>query len=148
MKRSLTLIAVITGVAGFGINVPADPPSNSSKQSANKTAKISTTATRTSHDAVQSANGWTNIKGEWVHPDGYKFVNGKILRTTARPGRTVPTPPGKLALAHPDQVTPEAVAASEVATKSTAEKTASDKASERARNLAPRPAPQTGSNIY
>ncbi len=144
MKRSVSLIALIAGLVGFAINVPADPP----KHSSNKTEKTSTTTTRTSYEVIQSANGWTNVKGEWVHPEGYKFVNGTILRTTARPGRTVPRPPGKLALANPDKLTPEAVAASEVASKSVAEKTASDKAAERARNLAPRPAPQTGSNIY
>ncbi len=147
MKRSLSLIVAIAGIAGFAINVPAEPPSNGSKRTSNKTERT-TTNSHSAKEVVQSANGWTNVKGEWVHPEGYKFVNGKILRTTARPGRTVPQPPGKLALANPDLATPEAISASVAASKSSSEKTAADKAAERARNLAPRPAPQTGSNIY
>ena len=92
---------------------------------------------------VDSANGWNYANGEWVHPQGYKFVNNRILRTTAQPGHAAPKPPGKLALANPDKLSASAISAVETSTK-----TAVDKAAEKARNLAPsRPPSQTGTHL-
>ena len=83
------------------------------------------------------------VNGEWVHPDGYKFVNNKVLRTTAKSGKaSSPKPPGKLALENPTRLTPR--------NKSTTpdSATAAEKAAEqRRKNLEPRPAPQTGTNL-
>ncbi len=25
--------------------------------------------------------GWNYVKGEWIHSDGYKYVNGQVIRT-------------------------------------------------------------------
>lgn len=50
---------------------------------------------------MESADGWFRSNGEWTHSEGYPLVNGRILRTTAKPGRTAPKPPGKLALDNP-----------------------------------------------
>ena len=94
-----------------------------------------------SKEMAQSANGWTYVRGEWTHPEGYKFVNGKVSRTTAHPGKALPKPPGKLALENPEMLTPPIVVQADTATKS------NDKAAEKARNIAPRPAPQTGSHM-
>jgi hypothetical protein len=96
---------------------------------------------------TQSANGWTYVKGEWVHPEGYKFVNGRVLRTTAKTdGRPLPKPPGKLALENPQKVTPQTnlVPADRTPTNT---KAATDKAAEREKNLTPRPASQTGTHM-
>jgi hypothetical protein len=96
---------------------------------------------------MESANGWTYVKGEWVHPEGYKFVDGRVLRTTAKSdGRPLPKPPGKLALENPQKVTPQtnAVPADHAPSNT---KTAADKAAEREKNLTPRPAPQTGTHM-
>ena len=91
---------------------------------------------------AQSANGWFYLKGEWVHPEGYKFVNGKVLRTTARTGKAFPTPPGKLALENAQKLTAKTNPAADSA------KTAAEKAAEeRRKNMAPRRASQTGSNL-
>jgi hypothetical protein len=95
---------------------------------------------------LESANGWTYLNGEWIHPDGYKFVNNKVLRTTAIAGKMFPKPPGKLALDNPTRLT---APAKSPATKPAPEKkTEAEKALEaRRKNLEPRPAPQTGSHL-
>jgi hypothetical protein len=91
---------------------------------------------------MESANGWTYVKGEWVHPEGYKFVNKKVVRTTARTGKPFPSPPGKLAQENPLQLTPRTTPSA------TDNRTAAEKAAEeRRKNLTPRPAPQTGSHL-
>lgn len=96
---------------------------------------------------MESANGWTYVKGEWVHPEGYKFVNGRILRTTAKTdGRPFPKPPGKLALDNPQKLTPQTNSVPAERTPSNT-KTAADKTAEREKNLTPRPAPQTGTHL-
>jgi len=96
----------------------------------------------TSAEIVLSAHGWSFVKGEWIHPDGYKFVRNQVLRTTAKPGRTAPEPPGKLALENAQKWTPTTVPAQERA-KTDAER----KAEEKRKNLEVRPAPQTGTHI-
>lgn len=134
MKRTLPFLLALTT---FAIALPAAPtPTPSPKRNSAKTEKI-----RGPQETIaQSANGWTYVKGEWVHPEGYKFVNGKMLRTTARTGKAFPKPPGKLALENPEKLIPKADPDS---SKTAAEK----KAAEIRKNLQPRPAPQTGSNL-
>ncbi len=97
-------------------------------------------ATRTA--LAESANGWTFVRGEWVHPEGYKFVNGKVLRTTAKTGKAFPNPPGKLALENAQKLTPKNSAPPQNM-QSAAEK----KAEERRKNLTPTAAPQTGTHM-
>ena len=90
---------------------------------------------------MESANGWSYLNGEWVHPDGYKFANNKVFRTTAKSGKTPPKPPGKLALENATMLTRPKPAATDT-------RTATEKAAdERRKNLAPRPASQTGSHL-
>ena len=139
MKRRLFFLLTLVS---FACRLPASPtPPPNPKQTSSKSEKKG--AAPTSNDVVQSANGWNYVKGEWVHPAGYKFVNGKVLRTTARLGKPLPTPPGKLALENPQKLTPVAAPVLDPS------KVAAQKAAaERARNLAPRAAPQTGSNLF
>ncbi len=95
---------------------------------------------------IESANGWIYVNRQWLHPDGYKFVNNKIIRTTAKTGRAYPEPPGKLAQQNPAKLSPRtkpAAAPSADDSRTTAEKAAEV----RRKNLAPRPAPQTGSHL-
>jgi hypothetical protein len=86
------------------------------------------------------------VNGEWVHPDGYKFINNKVLRTTAQAGKVFPKPPGKLALENPTKLTPRA---NSPGSRSVPEaQTAAEKAAEaRRRNLTPTPASQTGTHL-
>ena len=95
---------------------------------------------------IESANGWIYVNGEWVHPDGYKFVNNRIIRTSAKTGRGAPKPPGKLALENPTKLTPATKSATAPAKDDA--KTAAEKAVEtRRKNLEPRPASQTGTHL-
>jgi hypothetical protein len=129
VQRVSLLIAAV--VVLFGAQVRAEPPSKTTSKRAPSRAQV-----------LQSANGWNYVNGEWVHPDGYKFVNNKIIRTTARTGKAAPKPPGALALENAAMLTtPSKPAANDA-------KTAAEKAAEeRQKNLAPRPASQTGSHL-
>ena len=139
MKRRLFLFLAL---AIFASTLPASPtPPPSKKRTSAKNEKKGGAQT-ISKDLAQSANGWTYVKGEWVHPEGYKYVNGKILRTTARLGQAIPKPPGKLALENPEKLTPTPAPVLDSASKA-----AADKAAERARNLSPKPASQTGTHL-
>lgn len=132
MKRTLFFLLAFTS---YTIALQAAPtPTPGPQRSSNKIVK--TTAPQ--ETLAQSANGWVFAKGEWVHPEGFKFTKGKVLRTTARPGKIAPNPPGKLALANPQKLTPKTTAPAN--TKTEAEK----KADEKAKNLSPSSAPRTG----
>lgn len=135
MKRTLLFLLAFTS---FAIALQAAPtPTPAPKRTSSKSEKIS----GPQETLAQSANGWTYAKGEWVHPEGYKFLNGKVLRTTARTGKSFPKPPGKLALDNAQKLTPKPTPAPDA-------KTAAQTAAEiRRKNMAPRPAPQTGSNL-
>jgi len=135
-KRTLLFLLAFTS---FAIAIQAAPtPAPGPKRTSDKSEKMS----GPQETIAQSANGWTYLKGEWVHPEGYKFVNGKILRTTAKTGRAFPKPPGKLALENAQKLTAKTNPAPQNA------KTEAEKAADiRRKNLAPRPAPQTGSNL-
>jgi hypothetical protein len=91
---------------------------------------------------MESANGWVYLNGQWIHPDGYKFVNNKILRTTAKTGQAFPKPPGKLALENPTKLAVRPKSPADEA-KSAAEKAAQ----QREKNLTPTPASQTGTHL-
>ena len=138
MKGNLLLLAAFTS---FAIALQASPtPTPSPKRVSSKSEKKSG-GQSTSQQIVQSANGWSYVKGEWVHPDGYKYVRGQVLRTTAKVGRIAPEPPGKLALANPQQLTPKTTPTPDT-------KTAAEKAAEaRRKNLTPTAAPQTGTRL-
>ena len=130
MKRIFLSVIALTS---FAVALSAAPtPSDSAAKS-----EKSSSTTPASTDLLRSANGWTFVHGEWVHPDGYKYVNGKVERTTARAGHPLPKPPGKLALDNPEKL-------------SQASNTTkpSDKSSAKTKNVSTRPAPQTGSNLH
>jgi hypothetical protein len=129
VQRVFLLIAV--PVTLLAVAVQAEPP-----------AKKNTSRGPTYAQVLESANGWTYLKGEWVHPEGYKFLNNKIIRTTAKTGKAFPKPPGPLALENPTMLTTRAKPAANDA------KTAAEKAAEeRQKNLTPRAASQTGSHL-
>jgi len=95
---------------------------------------------------IESANGWIYVNGQWLHPDGYKFVSNKIIRTTAKTGRAYPEPPGKLAQQNPAKLAPRTKPAAVPSADDS--QTAAEKAAEtRRKNLTPRPAPRTGSHL-
>jgi hypothetical protein len=131
MKRNLFFLLALTS---FAI---ALHPSAASAKSPKKNSSKTATAT----EVVQDAHGWSFVKGEWIHPNGYKFVKGQVLRTTAKIGQPAPEPPGKLALENPEKLTLKAPAPQNT-------KTAAETAAEiKRKNLETRPAPQTGSHM-
>lgn len=138
MKRTFLFLLAFTS---FAIALHPSPTfARSPKRTSSTSEKNSGGQKATSAEIVLSAHGWSYVKGEWIHPDGYKFVKGQVLRTTAKTGKPAPEPPGKLALQNPQTLTttatPEKV------------KTAAEIAAEtRRKNLTPRPAPQTGTNL-
>ena len=133
--RKAGCLAIVATVVLGGANLQAEPPST-------KTSKSATARDR----LIKSANGWMYVNGQWVHPDGYKFVNNKIFRTTAKTGRAYPEPPGKLAQENPAKLAPPAKSAPAPSPQD-ARVTAEKAAEARRKNLTPRPAPQTGSHL-
>ena len=119
----------------------AEPPSKPD-QAARANSKKNTERAPSRAQLIESANGWVYVNGEWVHPNGYKFVNNRVLRTTARRAQVLPKPPGKLALENPTKLTARPKTAADEA------KAAAEKAAEqRRKNLNPIPAPQTGTRL-
>jgi hypothetical protein len=135
MKR---IFLFLLAFASFATVLQPSPASAKSPKRSQKKSSAQATAS----EVARSANGWSYVNGEWIHPDGYKFVRNQVLRTTAKPGRTAPEPPGKLALENAQNWTPTTVPAQERA-KTEAER----KAEEKRKNLETRPAPQTGTHI-
>jgi hypothetical protein len=140
MKRTFLFLLAFTS---FAIALHPSPAfARSPKRTLSKREKNSGGQKATSAEIALSANGWSYVKGEWVHPDGYKYIKGQVLRTTAKTGKPAPEPPGKLALENAQTLTSKTTPAPE-SVKTEAE----TKAEIRRKNLTPRPAPQTGSNL-
>jgi hypothetical protein len=141
MKRNLLFLLAFTSLA---IALQASPtPTAGPKRTLSKSEKRSPAQKTVSEEVARSANGWTYVTGEWVHPDGYKYVRGQVLRTTAKPGKIAPEPPGKLALENAQKLTPKVNPAADDAKKMGAERAAKT----RRKNLTPTAAPQTGTHM-
>jgi hypothetical protein len=133
--RKAGCLAIAATVVLSGASLKAEPPSTKTSSSTAAWARL-----------IKSANGWTYVNGQWVHPDGYKFVYNKIVRTTATTGRAYPEPPGKLAQENPAKLAPRTNSAAAPSPEDV--RVAAEKAAEvRRKNLTPRPAPQTGSHL-
>jgi hypothetical protein len=141
MKRKLFSLFLAGSV--LALIVPADAQSTTSKKQKRSSAKAQSSQPATPGAIAASANGWIYGGGEWVHPDGYKFVNGQVLRTTAKAGQPAPKPPGKLALENAQKLAPRTPGP----TAADAAKAAAEKAAAERRKPWARPASQTGSNL-
>lgn len=141
MQRAVFLFFVAILVLP-GTNLIAEPPSKADRTTRENDSKKTSERSPSRAQLLQSANGWVYVNGEWVHPNGYKFVNNRVLRTTARRGQVLPKPPGKLALENPTKLTPGPRSAADEA------RAAGEKAAEqRRKNLTPTPASQTGTHL-
>jgi hypothetical protein len=144
MRKTAYSLVFVASIALFGTDLKAEPPAKSERKS-NSSETRATNRDSARARLIESANGWMYVNGEWVHPDGYKFVNNKVLRTTAKAGKSLPNPPGKLALENPTKLTPRTKSAGVVPKEA---QTSAEKAAEaRRKNLTPRPAPQTGTHL-
>ena len=133
MIRTILSIAV---VISFAATAPlradpspkSDPPSSKKHHTSKTGPKIV--------PVTPQKQGWSLVKGVWMHSDGYEFVKGQVVRVGTQTHKTPPKPPTK--------------AETEAATKKSAPKIdpAAAKAAERERNLTPsRPASQTGTHL-
>lgn len=133
MIRTIVSIALLVSF-GATSALPADPPSKRSsrknKVTSNRNPKI--------EPAKPLVSGWSYRNGVWTHADGYKLVNGEVVRMGVQTHKKPPKPPTKTEV--------EAATKNNTAPKTAAE-IAAEKAAQRERNLTPRPAPQTGTHL-
>lgn len=132
MIRPILFIAVLTSFA-ITAAVQANP---SPKADSSAKKKSETKAAPKVAPVVAPKAGWSLVKGVWTHSDGYQFVKGQVIRVGTQTHTKPPKPPTKAEM--------------DAATKKTTPKTvdpAAAKAAERERNLAPRPASQTGTHL-
>ena len=129
MIRTTLSLALITTFAVTAI-VKAEPPASSKKRKTNSIAKVEA--------ATPLPSGWTYANGVWTHVDGYKLVNGQVVRTGNQTHKKVPPPPTKAEMEAAMKKKPGVKSAAEIA---------AEKEAQRQRNLAPRPASQTGTHL-
>ncbi|MEY2520135.1 MAG: hypothetical protein QOF24_1894 [Verrucomicrobiota bacterium] len=141
MMRNIFLILVFTAVAGTVTLLAAPTPTPSAPRNSTKNKTETRPASKNAPavkltPATPLIEGWSLVNGVWVHSDGYKYVNGQVIRTGNQTHKRVPKPPTKAQL---DSVKRNAPPSAADAAKA--------KAVERERNLTPRPAPQTGTHL-
>jgi hypothetical protein len=117
------------------LTVLATAPVQAKPKTTKKSSSRKNTETVTMTPVV---SGWSYLNGVWTHIDGYKLVNGKVLRSGIQTHKKAPAPPTKAEMD---------AAMKKVNAPKTAAQLAADKAAQRERNLAPKPAPQTGSHF-
>jgi hypothetical protein len=128
MIRKIFLVVALTSIVSM-VTLQAQTPKKKSRHpKSNATSQVA--------PASQLVPGWTLTNGVWVHSDGYKFVNGTVIRTGTQTHKPPPKPPTQAQLD----------GAKKKSAPSPADAAAA-KAAERERNLAPRPAPQTGTHL-
>jgi hypothetical protein len=128
MTRTILLLISLT-ILAIPASLTAEPTPSADKPSRKNAApKVAPAA---------SAEGWTYVKGEWIHPDGYKYVKGQVMRISAQTHKTAPKPPSKALL---DSVKAKPTPAPDPNSTAT-------KAAQKERNLQPRPASQTGTHL-
>jgi hypothetical protein len=135
MMRNIFLILVSTAVAGV-VTLNAAPTPTPSAPKASTKNKTETKPALKLAPVAPLTEGWSFVNGVWVHSDGYKYVNGQVIRTGNQTHKRVPKPPTKAQL---DSLKKKANPSAADAAKA--------KAAERERNLTPRPAPQTGTHL-
>lgn len=140
MTRNILWLIVLTTLAA-AVSLHAEPTPSAdrtpSKNAKSQKRPAKTNAARTIVSAPRLVEGWNYVNGEWIHSDGYKYVNGKVVRTGTQTHKRPPKPPAK-ALLNSVKIKP---------TPTPDPNSAAAKAAERERNLRPRPASQTGTHL-
>ena len=135
MIRTILSIAVLTTAVSVA-SLKAEPTPAPSKKKQQTTSKTSKTPKLV--PATPLASGWSYVNGVWMHVDGYKLVNGQVVRAGIQTHRKAPKPPTKAEM--------ESVTKKKQAPQTPAEAAAA-KAAEKERNLQPTPPRQTGTNL-
>ncbi|PZR76949.1 MAG: hypothetical protein DLM73_01000 [Chthoniobacterales bacterium] len=132
MRSILLFLVAMTFPAAIALNAAPTPTPGPKTKRVRKSKPLVTLS-----PATPLTEGWSNVNGVWVHSDGYKYVNGQVIRVGTQTHKRPPKPPSKelLSSLKNKPKTPSAADA------------AAAKAAEKERNLRPRPAPQTGTNL-
>lgn len=137
MIRKIVSLIMLTTLA-TGVSINAEPPPSADRAPSKKVKKDDKQKPpRQVIPAPLQAEGWSYVKGEWSHPDGYKYVKGRVVRTGAGTHKSPPKPPSQAllnSLKTRPSPTPEP-------------NSAAAKAAEKERNMRPEPAPQTGTHL-
>ena len=140
-RNILSLIVLTTFAAATPLNAePTPTPKPSSSKKTNKVESQKPQAKSKAPKIVPAtplAEGWNNVNGEWIHSDGFKYVNGQVVRFGAQTHKRLPNPPAKSLL---KSVKPKP-------TPTPAPNSAAAKAAQKERNLRQIPAPQTGTHL-
>ena len=91
MIRTTLSIAILTSFFTAAA-LAADPAPKKTTTKTNKKTNATEQATPARVTPVAPSR-WSLTKGVWIHPDGYKFVNGRVVRTTLDRHKPVPKPP-------------------------------------------------------
>jgi len=128
MIRTILSIALLASFVAAPLN--AHPSPNRRKETT-KTAKTTPKVV----PAAPLKEGWSLVHGTWIHSDGYKLVNGAVIRTGTQTHKKPPKPPTRTEM--------------DASTKKPATKTdpAAAKTTEREQNLRQIPASQTGTHL-
>ena len=134
MIRTILSVVVLAGLVAPALQADPSPSEKSSSQKKKETTK---TAPKIA-PATPLVSGWSYANGVWTHVDGYKLVNGQVVRSGIQTHKKAPKPPTKaeMELAMKKKPAPQTPA-----------EAAGARAAQRERNLAPRPASQTGTHL-
>jgi hypothetical protein len=130
MIRTILSIAVLTSFVA--VPLEANPPSNRRKETTKKSKTVLNIV-----PAPELKEGWSLVSGTWTHSDGYKFVNGQVIRIGTQTHKKPPKPPTQAEMAAARKNTRAQTPADPAATKG----------AEREKNLRQIPAPQTGTHL-
>ena len=92
MTRNILCLIALTTLAA-AVSLRAEPTPSKNTKSQKSSAK--TDADRKIVPAPRLAEGWNYVNGEWIHSDGYKYVNRQVVRTGAQTHKRPPNPPSK-----------------------------------------------------
>ena len=131
---ALLIFSSFTGAVALKAEPTPAPAPNSKRQSSKKIKKPLPQII----PSQPLPEGWSLVAGVWMHSDGYKFVQGQVVRTGTQTHKRPPKPPTKAEM--------EAATKKKKAPLTPAE-IAAEKAAERQRNIRPLPSRQTGTNL-
>jgi hypothetical protein len=134
------LSLIVLAILAAAVSLNAEPTPSADRTSNNVESQKPQAKTKGAPKIVSApplAEGWSYVKGEWIHSDGYKYVKGQVIRAGTQTHKSPPKPPSK-ALLNSVKTKPSP---------SPDPNTAAAKAAEKERNLTPRPAPQTGTHL-
>jgi hypothetical protein len=136
MIRTILSVAVLGTFAATAVLNGEPSPTNKSSSSKRKRRTAQTVPKL--EPVTPLKPGWSLVDGVWTHSDGYQFIKGQVIRVGTQTHKIPPPPPTKAEMAAATKTKNRPKSAAEIE---------SEKAAQRERNLAPRPAPQTGTHL-